>query len=141
MENEVKISNNKKLLNLIIVFSVLLVGFVIYANIKNNIVDSKNDVIGRDKINDRNSNIIDNIDEDNNGDEYNSGNLDEDGIECISDSDCVPAICCHASSCVPVKNAQDCSEMFCTMECVEDTLDCGQGSCLCVNGKCNAIFK
>lgn len=56
--------------------------------------------------------------------------------ECYSDADCVPAQCCHPTSCVPKDQAPDCSDMFCTMECAPNTLDCGQGECICKNGKC-----
>ena len=56
--------------------------------------------------------------------------------ECTSDSDCVPAGCCHPSSCVSADNAPICGRVFCTSECQEGTLDCGQGSCQCINNKC-----
>ena len=55
--------------------------------------------------------------------------------ECTTDSDCVPNRYCHPSSCVPVDQAPQGEETFCTQECQEGTLDCG-GSCGCVNGKC-----
>lgn len=54
---------------------------------------------------------------------------------------CVKASCCHASSCVDGSQAPDCSDTFCTQECVPGTLDCEQGSCQEVNGKCEAVFK
>ncbi len=56
--------------------------------------------------------------------------------ECILDSDCVSASCCHATSCVPKAEAPDCSTVFCTQECVQGTLDCGQAECKCVRGEC-----
>jgi len=56
--------------------------------------------------------------------------------ECKVDSDCVPSSCCHATSCISSSNAPKCSGIFCTQECVPNTLDCGQGSCACVQGKC-----
>ena len=68
----------------------------------------------------------------------NSMDKDDIGNECVRDSDCVPEVCCHSSTCVSIKNSPDCSDLFCTMECAPGTLDCGQGSCLCVNGKCRA---
>ena len=71
---------------------------------------------------------------------FGDGN-DNNEVECVNDNDCVPNVCCHASSCVPVKNAIDCSDIFCTTVCIEGTLDCGQGNCLCVDGKCNAVYK
>ena len=61
--------------------------------------------------------------------------------ECVTDADCVKASCCHADSCVPVGQAPDCSDVFCTQDCQPGTLDCGQGSCLCQNGKCAAVFE
>ena len=60
--------------------------------------------------------------------------------ECFYNSDCVPADCCHASSCASVSEAPECSDIFCTMECSPGTLDCGQGECRCVDGKCGAVF-
>lgn len=55
--------------------------------------------------------------------------------ECSVDSDCVPAACCHASSCINQKYKTVCN-LLCTQECKPNTLDCGQGSCKCVEGKC-----
>ena len=57
---------------------------------------------------------------------------------CMSDSDCVPAQCCHAVSCVPKASAPNCSGVFCTQECRPNTLDCGQGRCRCIEGRCVA---
>ncbi|HIG94492.1 MAG TPA: hypothetical protein HA283_01770 [Nanoarchaeota archaeon] len=57
-------------------------------------------------------------------------------VECYSDSDCVANSCCHASSCVSKSLKPNCSDIFCTMNCQSDTMDCGQGSCGCVKGKC-----
>ncbi|HMJ10590.1 MAG TPA: hypothetical protein VK524_04240 [Polyangiaceae bacterium] len=56
---------------------------------------------------------------------------------CSKDEDCVPAACCHPSSCVSRSRAPDCKAALCTMECRSGTLDCG-GSCLCQNGQCAA---
>lgn len=62
-------------------------------------------------------------------------------IQCESDSDCVPFGCCHPSMCVTLDFPQpDCSEIACTMECQPDTLDCGQGRCACIEGKCETEF-
>ena len=110
----IKIQHNKLLLNFIIVLIILFIVFVIYA-------------FNQNKIDDNNGYIFDN----DKGDE----------VECNIDSDCVPDICCHASNCVPIGEAPDCSDMFCTTVCIDGTLDCGQGNCLCVNGKCNAVFE
>ena|SRR3989338_3413719 len=61
--------------------------------------------------------------------------------ECQTDSDCVPSSCCHSYSCVPISAQPNCQETFCSSECTPGTLDCGQGSCLCQNGKCQAVFN
>ena len=65
---------------------------------------------------------------------FDSSNL------CIVDGDCVPASCCHSTSCVNKINAPNCTGMYCTMDCKPGTLDCGQGSCSCINGKCEAVL-
>ena len=62
-------------------------------------------------------------------------------IECQKDLDCVKASCCHATSCVPLTEAPDCSGIYCTADCGLNTLDCGQGNCLCVKNKCSAVLK
>lgn len=56
---------------------------------------------------------------------------------CTSDSDCVPADCCHAAACVARANAPSCGDVMCTMECRYGTIDCG-GGCLCHEGRCAA---
>lgn len=60
---------------------------------------------------------------------------------CHTDSDCVPATCCHADSCVLESQKPDCSEIFCTLNCEPGTLDCAQGSCECINSKCEAVLN
>lgn len=60
---------------------------------------------------------------------------------CLNDADCVPAFCCHPNACVVKSGAPNCGRIFCTQECAANTLDCGQGSCSCVNNKCLAVFK
>ncbi|MCK4589002.1 MAG: hypothetical protein KAT77_01045 [Nanoarchaeota archaeon] len=60
--------------------------------------------------------------------------------ECSVDADCVAATCCHASEAVPLSQAPDCADIFCTTECVPGTLDCGQGEIKCLDGKCEAII-
>ena len=67
------------------------------------------------------------------------GNLTE--KECSVDSDCVPASCCHSTACVSKEKAPNCSEIFCSQVCVPETLDCGQGSCACINNKCEVSGK
>ncbi len=54
---------------------------------------------------------------------------------CDTGSDCVPAQCCHPSACINKDYAPDCSAVSCTASC-EGPLDCGAGSCGCVNGVC-----
>ena len=62
-------------------------------------------------------------------------------LKCNSDSDCVPASCCHPSSCVNINFKPDCTGIRCTMECAPETMDCGQGSCVCKNNKCEAVIN
>lgn len=69
------------------------------------------------------------------------GGDEDDELYCESDADCVPASCCHPFSCVNAGAAPDCSGVFCTQECRPGSLDCGQGSCSCVNNKCGAVFE
>ncbi len=61
------------------------------------------------------------------------------GAGCSTDSECVPAECCHATACVSKSQAPQCADVMCTMECRGGTLDCG-GSCGCKEGKCNAVL-
>jgi len=73
---------------------------------------------------------------------YIFSNQNSDKIsECDVDFDCVQATCCHAASCVPKSNAPNCSRIFCTAECIPNTMDCMQGQCSCVNKKCEAIMN
>lgn len=58
-------------------------------------------------------------------------------VPCTSDADCVPAECCHPTSCVAAIDKPDCSATACTMDCRGGTMDC-YGGCLCVEGKCAA---
>jgi len=60
---------------------------------------------------------------------------------CVTDDDCVAASCCHASEAVNIEYAPDCEDVFCTQECVPETLDCGQGIIRCVDGECRAIIE
>ena len=63
------------------------------------------------------------------------------GIKCIKDDECLPADCCHATSCVQKSLSPDCTNIFCTMACEKKTLDCNQGECKCIKGECKAILK
>lgn len=57
-------------------------------------------------------------------------------LSCQNDNDCVPATCCHPNSCVNKEYLPACKGTFCTMECVSEALDCGQGKCVCVENIC-----
>jgi len=57
-----------------------------------------------------------------------------------SEEICVPASCCHPTECVLESEAPNCTNMICTTECKPGTLDCGQGHCEFVDGKCEAII-
>ena len=56
--------------------------------------------------------------------------------ECSVDSDCITSSCCHPTSCV--KSYERVCNMLCTQNC-EGPIDCGRGSCGCINGKCEVI--
>ena len=53
----------------------------------------------------------------------------------MTDDDCVPAECCHPTSCINRSDKGVCT-LLCTNVC-EGPIDCGAGRCGCVNGKCN----
>jgi hypothetical protein len=61
-----------------------------------------------------------------------------DSRSCATVEDCVPAQCCHPTSCTGTATAPHCGNVMCTMSC-EGPIDCGAGSCGCVNGKCGII--
>ncbi len=61
-------------------------------------------------------------------------------VECETSKDCVPAQCCHPTDCVHISLAPNCTDIFCTEECVPGTMDCGQGYCDCIEGECLAII-
>jgi hypothetical protein len=56
---------------------------------------------------------------------------------CTIDDDCVPAECCHPTSCINKAEKSVCN-MLCTMNC-QGPIDCGAGHCGCVNGKCSVV--
>ena len=78
--------------------------------------------------------IVVNVKHDNNNSKGNNTNLKE----CAQDSDCVPVCGCHPNSCIPSANRTECERVICTQEC-SGPLDCGAGSCGCVNNKCSII--
>ena len=59
--------------------------------------------------------------------------------ECSTDSDCIPAQCCHPTTCKAGKEQPECAAVLCSTECKPGTLDCG-GSCTCESGKCVAHY-
>lgn len=61
-----------------------------------------------------------------------------DAQTCTTDADCVPAQCCHPTSCVRQAAKPVCDKTICTMSC-EGPLDCGAGSCGCTNGRCSVV--
>jgi hypothetical protein len=58
-------------------------------------------------------------------------------VACQADADCVKDSCCHATSCVAIADAPDCSATVCTMDCRGGTMDC-YGGCVCQDGRCAA---
>jgi hypothetical protein len=63
--------------------------------------------------------------------------LPVDAQTCTTNADCVPAQCCHPTSCVSTSAKTPCNQM-CTLSC-EGPLDCGAGSCGCTNGRCSVV--
>jgi hypothetical protein len=62
----------------------------------------------------------------------------EPGIDvCSVDSDCVPAQCCHPTSCINKAHKGVCN-LLCTQVC-QGPIDCGAGHCGCVAGTCRVI--
>lgn len=59
--------------------------------------------------------------------------------KCNTNTDCVPATCCHAAEAVNKANAPDCKDLFCTLECQPGTLDCSQARMACVSGTCTVV--
>jgi hypothetical protein len=60
-----------------------------------------------------------------------------DRAACTANSDCVPAQCCHPTSCEN-KDFKGVCTLLCTMSC-EGPIDCGAGHCGCVSGTCQVI--
>ncbi len=56
---------------------------------------------------------------------------------CTIDSDCVPAQCCHPTSCINKQYKGVCT-VLCTQICM-GPVDCGAGRCGCVKGHCTVI--
>jgi len=53
---------------------------------------------------------------------------------------CVVASCCHASECVWESEAPDCGGIFCSMNCIGGSMDCGAGHCEIVDEKCGVVW-
>ena len=61
-------------------------------------------------------------------------------LSCDKSSDCVPAGCCHPAACINSAYKPDCTDIMCTMVC-SGPLDCGAGSCGCVEHSCAVVPK
>ena len=59
---------------------------------------------------------------------------------CVTDSDCVASLCCHATDALNKDHAPECTAVLCSMDCQEGTLDCGQGHVACVENACTVVF-
>jgi len=57
-------------------------------------------------------------------------------VSCQTDADCVSATCCHPEACINKDYQPDCKDIDCTMECRPNTMDCGQGKCVCLDNTC-----
>ncbi len=62
-----------------------------------------------------------------------------DELQCTQDSDCVAAVCCHATQAVNKDNAPDCSGILCSANCEENTMDCGQAKAKCIENACTVV--
>ena len=61
------------------------------------------------------------------------------GDICVRDSDCIPVSGCHPSECIiKDKYVEPSERLFCSAVC-SGPLDCGAGSCGCVNNKCVVV--
>lgn len=60
---------------------------------------------------------------------------------CLVDEDCLPAQCCHPTSCTSRSNLPNCLDVACSMDCKPETMDCGQGVCVCLGNKCQVQWS
>jgi|TARA_B100002003_G_C14060235_1_gene510411 hypothetical protein len=67
--------------------------------------------------------------------------INQETLTCEVNEDCVPKGCCHPDSCVNQDYKSDCFRIACSENCAPDSLDCGQGSCQCINNQCEAVFN
>ena len=58
---------------------------------------------------------------------------------CNSNSDCVPATCCHPKVCINKAFAPNCKNTICTDVMTPNTLD--YGKCECINNTCEAVIN
>ena len=63
------------------------------------------------------------------------------GGGCRSDADCVPAQCCHPTSCVVASEAPKCEGAMCTRDCRGGSFECGAGACACQAGVCAVDWR
>ena len=63
------------------------------------------------------------------------------GGACHSDADCVPAQCCHPSTCVASSEAPTCADTRCTRDCRGGSFECGAGACACKAGVCAVDWR
>ncbi len=73
-------------------------------------------------------------------DEVETGDKVDEPIQPIT-TECVPAECCHATSCVLKENMPDCGMTMCTMDCRPGTMDCGQGHCELQEDECVVVWS
>lgn len=57
---------------------------------------------------------------------------------CLVDEECIPEQCCHPYSCININYKLNCTGIMCTQVC-EGPIDCGAGSCKCINNKCQVV--
>jgi hypothetical protein len=125
----IKIHHNWKLL-LIIILLVIISGILFYFGTKNenNYYILENNKCTKIYIFDNESNNYNKV--------YTHLEECEKEISvCSVDGDCVPDSCCHSQSCVSLYKKPVCDKVFCSQSC-ETLLDCNQGSCVCINGRC-----
>jgi hypothetical protein len=58
---------------------------------------------------------------------------------CTVDTDCVPDALCHPGGCVPASQGPT-GGGACDAGCQPYTLDCLQGYCGCIDGRCAAVI-
>jgi len=69
---------------------------------------------------------------------YNPEDSEGGVVECQTSEQCYPSTCCHAPACVSESERPDCSGVLCTFSIEPGTVD--EGSCECVNNKCELVI-